>query len=175
MLVPGMCVTYTQQPSLFRVMNRILLTFVFIFFLAACDQTDPLDSPGPSSTDTSSTAFTTLSDRVTFLEKYMLFRRNYQALDFVIHYRNNGYGWGAGPSEWDIRIVAVVPADELALWTTGLEPVSPDDTSWLVEVPTKIDYSGVRQWYAKHSDITHGVLTGIDTEKSVVVYRSLHQ
>src|SRR3954451_19838714 len=72
---------------------------------------------GPASTRTVSSQFATVAERAKFLEKYVTFRRTYETLDFDVMYQNNGGGGGApGPSDWDVRLVATVPAAELGTW-----------------------------------------------------------
>ncbi len=66
------------------------------------------------STDTSSESFATVADRVEFLQRYVTFRRGYRDLGLHIVYHNGGGGRRPGPSECDIRVVAVVPPGELA-------------------------------------------------------------
>ena len=71
---------------------------------------------GPASTNTTSDALPSLAQRVEFLERYVTFRRQYQELGFHIVYHNNGGGGVPGPSDWDIRVVAVVPPEQLPQW-----------------------------------------------------------
>jgi hypothetical protein len=143
-------------------MRRALLSVVIVLLVAGCGQS------GPPSTNTSSKKFATLADKVTFLQKYVRFRHNYHQLDFAIQYSNNSGGLVPGPSEWDVRIVAVVPPGELGAWTSGLTPATSPDTGWLADVPTSIDHSAVTQWFKKG-----GVVVGVDKVNSVVVYRNL--
>jgi hypothetical protein len=110
----------------------------------------------------------TVAERVALLEKYVTFRRGYESLDFAIRYQNNGGGMVPGPSEWDIRVVAVVPASEMGAWIpAGVAARSDVDAAWVKEVPTGVDVSGVREWY-----VTGGVVVGVDRSKRVVVYRN---
>ena len=130
--------------------------------VAGCGQS------GPPSTNTSSARFATLAEKVAFLQEYVRFKRTYRQLDFAIRYTNNSGGMVPGPSEWDVRIVAVVPPSELGAWTSGLRPAPSPDTGWLAGAPTPIDHSGVTQWFHKG-----GLVVGVDKGKSVVVYRNL--
>ena len=143
-------------------MKLILLTVVVIILTSGCG------SSGPASTNMSSKSFSTLDDKVAFLQKYVRFKRHYHQLDFTVQYTNNSGGLVPGPNEWDVRIVAVVPADELTAWTSGLTPSSLPETGWLTEVPTVIDYSMVTKWFQKGN-----VVVGVDNLNSVVVYRNL--
>ncbi len=143
-------------------MKRTWIAAAIVLLVAGCGQS------GPPSTNTSSKKFATLADKVAFLQKFVRFKRNYRQLDFAIQYSNNSGGLVPGPSEWDVRIVAVVPPGELTAWTSGLTPATSPATGWLADVPTPIDHSAVTQWFQKG-----GVVVGVDKRNSVVVYRNL--
>lgn len=82
-------------------------------------------------------------------------------------YQNNGGGLVPGPSDWDIRLVAKVPASELQDWVpVGVSPSSAPDTAWLNTVPTPLDLSGLYEWYIDGKQVI-----GIDPDKRIVVYR----
>ena len=130
--------------------------------LSSCGQT------GPSTTSTKSIEFKTIEEKVEFLEKYVAFDRSYYSLDFDIFYRNGGNGLLPSPSEWDIKIVAVVPKDELEHWTAGLSPVQPFDIDWIKNIVAPINYTGFSQWYRKG-----GIEVVVDEQNSVIVYRNL--
>ena len=124
---------------------------------------------GPTTTDTSSESLPTLAERVEFLQRYVTFHRTYRELDFRIEYRDNSRGLVPGPSDWDIRLVAVVPPEELAAWVPpGVEPVRPTtaETSWLADVPGAERSAGITEWYGES-----GRMVGIDRARSVVAYR----
>lgn len=122
---------------------------------------------GPASTKATSAAYATVAERVKFLNEYVKFRRTYETLDFDIMYQNNGGGMVAGPSDWDVRLVATVPAAELQAWVpTGVNASTAPDAAWLKSVPTTLDLSGVSEWYIDGSRVV-----GIDRAKRIVVYR----
>ena len=122
---------------------------------------------GPPSTDTTSAKFGTVAERAKFLEQYVSFRRTYETLDFSILYRNNGGGLVPGPSDWNILLVATVPASELPAWIPAGVAASPNpDAAWLKSVPTSLDLSGVQEWYL---DGKRAV--GLDRAKRIVAYR----
>ena len=146
-------------------MKRILPLLSVTALVVGC--TGPASPSGPPSTQTSSSALATRAEKVAFLQKYVTFRRTYVKLDYQIRYHNNSGGAVPGPSDWDIRIVAQVPAAELVLWTSGLTAAGSADTGWLADVSTTIDYSGVSSWFQSGS-----IVVGVDEQKSVVVYRN---
>lgn len=122
---------------------------------------------GPASTDTSSDSLPSSEQRVEFLQRYVAFRRRYTDLGFHVVYHNNGSGMAPGPSDWDIRLVALVPPEEIAEWApTGVAAMPSTDTQWLVGVPGAARAAGIREWYRGP-----GLVVGIDRERSVVAYR----
>ena len=122
---------------------------------------------GPATTKTTSAAYATVAERTKFLNDYVTFRRTYETLDFDILYKNNGGGMAPGPSDWDVRLVATVPASELQAWVpTSVSASTAPDIAWLKSVPTTLNLSGVNGWY-----IDGGRLVGIDRTKRIVVYR----
>ena len=54
-----------------------------------------------------------LVDRIKLLEHYVTFRREYEQLEYDIFYQNNASGLIAGPPERDVRLIAVVPENEI--------------------------------------------------------------
>ena len=122
---------------------------------------------GPASTKTTSAAYATVAERTKFLKEYVTFRRTYETLDFDVMYQNNGGGMVPAPSDWDVRLVATVPASELQTWVpTGVNASSAPDVAWLKSVPTTLDLSGVSEWYIDGSRVV-----GIDRAQRIVVYR----
>jgi hypothetical protein len=137
-------------------MNRRVC--IVLLLVAGCG------SSGPSSTQTSSTPAQTLAEKIAFLERYATFRRTYEALDYRVDYRNGG---GMGPTEWDIRLVAKVPASQLSAWIpSGAKPSHPDQ-DWLKSVPNSGDLTGFTEWYTEA-----GRTIGIDRKQNLVAYRS---
>ena len=143
-------------------MRRVLLAFLATVALDGCG-----GKAEPASTDMSSDDLPTLEQRVEFLERYVTFRRTYSDLSFHVLYHNNGGGLVAGPSEWDIRLVAVIQPTELGGW------VPPDsaakattDVQWLADVPGSERAAKISEWYT-----APGLVVGIDRERSVVAYR----
>ncbi|MET0286743.1 MAG: hypothetical protein ABW352_19840 [Polyangiales bacterium] len=121
---------------------------------------------GPASTNTSSSAFATLPEKVAFLERYVTFRRHYLELEYGVFYRDNGGGLLPGPSEWDITIIARVPASELAAWHEGMKP-SETQPPELANLASALDTRGVDTWYQ-----ALGKYVGIDRAHVLVVYRA---
>ena len=140
--------------------TRVIIVAVTVL-LAGCNPS------GPATTKTTSAAFATVAERAKFLHRYVTFRRTYETLDFDISYHNNGGGMAPGPSDCDVRLVATVPSAELEAWVpAGANLAIAADTSWLKSVPTTLDLSGVREWYADGRR-----MVGIDRANRIVVYR----
>src|ERR1041385_4792124 len=122
---------------------------------------------GPATTNTNSSSIATLADRTKFLNEYVSFRRTYETLDFDIMYQNNGSGMVPAPSDWDVRLVATVPASELQAWIpSGVNASAAPKVGWLKSVPTRLDLSGVSEWYVDGKRVV-----GIDRAKRIVIYR----
>ena len=119
-------------------------------------------------TMTTSTDFSSLAQKITFLEQYVRFRRHYLQLDFFIAYHDNATGRLAAPSDWDIQIIARVPQHELEQWITDLQPMQKAPVViWLKRIPTKIDLTDLSEWFQQG-----GRVVGIDRKQQIVVYRN---
>ena len=117
-------------------------------------------------TNTESTAFATIAAKQEFLERYVKFRRNYEDLHYRLSFID-GSGMVPGPSEWNIRILATVPADEIDQWTNGLQPVGLPELDWVTDIPNApTDLSGFT-WYQDERKTV-----GINLNRRVVLYRS---
>ncbi len=125
---------------------------------------------GPATPASNSSQFATLEQKIDFLNRYVTFRRAYETLDFDIAYLNGSSSRVPGPSEWDVRLVATVPASELPAWIPqGKQPLAAlPDRQWLDSVPTSLDLSAVSEWYEDG-----GRTTGIDRQRRIIVYRNL--
>jgi len=116
-------------------------------------------------TNTLSGEFTTLAEKQEFLERYMKFRRSYDDLHYRLSYIDGGGGMVPGPTEWNVRILALVPAGELDEWIDGLSVTSDPELDWVSEIPNApTDLEGFR-WYEGDR-----VIVGIDRENRVVLY-----
>ena len=110
----------------------------------------------------------TLLTAIQFLENYVTFRRQYQKLDYEIMYQNNGGGMVPAPSDWDIRLIAVVPETEIEAWVpAGAEKKDDPSPAWLNDLPGTIEREGLTEWYRKS-----GTMVGVDRERFIVAYRS---
>jgi len=102
-----------------------------------------------------------------FWKKYVTFRRTYDTLEFDIHFLDGGNGRLPGPTEWDIRIFAKVPVEELPEWINGLNESSTRDVDWVSAIPAAPENLDGFQWYG---DAKKRV--GINEEEGTVLYRS---
>ncbi len=135
--------------------------FVASLLLAGCGKNQS------KTTETESSRFSSLEEKQGFLEKYVTFRRNYDDLDFWISFRDGGDGRVPAPTEWDVRIVAQVPTEELESWIEGLNEAEKGDQEWLDLVPqAPADLEGF-SWYKEGQRIV-----GLNREKRIVVYRN---
>jgi hypothetical protein len=121
---------------------------------------------GLPSTNTASSAFATLDEKVAFLERYVSFRRHYLELEYGVFYQNNAGGLVPGPSDWDISVIARVPPGELDGWTNGMKRVAGQPPE-LSSLASELDTSGVSEWYE-----AMGKVLGLDRTRAIVVYRA---
>lgn len=116
-------------------------------------------------TNTASTAFSTVAEKQQFLERYVKFRRSYEDLHFRLSFIDGDSGMVAGPSEWNIRLVATVPANEIDQWIDGLGAAKLPDLDWVPEIPNAptdlIDF----KWYQDDKRIV-----GVNRVNRIVLY-----
>ena len=133
--------------------------------LQACDNTRGLDT-----TETTSAQFKSLAEKVVFLETYVSFRRTYENSNLISVIYNNRGGMVPGPSDWNIRIIAKVPENELKDWTRDISITATPDLSWLSTLPTGIDYRGISMWYKDDYRII-----GVDEANGIIAYQNATQ
>lgn len=66
----------------------------------------------------SSSQFASLAERLVFVERYLTFRPSYEGfhLHFPAIYDDGNSGMISSPGEWNVRLMAVVPDDEIDQW-----------------------------------------------------------
>jgi hypothetical protein len=144
--------------------GKILVPLLIGAAFAGCSNTPS----GPASVTETSARRSELAGRVRFIENYVTFRRKYEKLEYDVMYQNNGGGMVPGPSEWDVRLIAVVPPADVDGWIP--KDVQKDDglaPQWLRDMPGSIKKDEVTQWYRKA-----GIEVGIDRAHSIVAYRN---
>jgi hypothetical protein len=144
------------------------LVLICILLIVSGCETDSSSSGPPTANETSETT-TALADRVKFIEQYVRFRREYEDLEYSVVYQNNGTGRGVpGPSDWDIRLVAIVPPEQIREWVPAdAVEATALEAEWLETTAKKIDVSSINQWY-----INGNTSIGIDRDNSIVAFRS---
>lgn len=147
-----------------RLQSRLTALFLIMATMTGCGGNKS------RTTDTNSAGFATVEEKKRFLEQYVNFRRTYDELEFDVAFTDGGDGFIPSPTEWDIRILAKVPANEMDAWTDGLAPAKDPDSGWLKEIPNAPDEFPAFVW------VTDGKrLVGYDRESRYVVYRSFSQ
>lgn len=120
---------------------------------------------GPETVVETSDSRVSLEDKITFLEQYVSFERTYEQLEYDVVYFNNS-GFPPGPSDWSIKVLAVVPTDELDSWVLpdaqGKEVPSPTIFS---SIPGDINTQEITEWFVDSQRIV-----GIDRANSIVFY-----
>ena len=135
----------------------LLFALLFTLPLAGCGK--------GKTTDTVSSKFTTLAEKQEFLERYVKFRRSYDDLHFALSYIDGGSGMVPGPTEWNVRVFAVVPAGEIDQWIDGLSVVSDPELDWISDIPKAPTDLSRYKWYEGDR-----VIVGIDRESRTVLY-----
>jgi hypothetical protein len=147
---------------------HILISILFACLagcLAGCASNS---QSGPQSISETSTVRPKLQDRINFIEQYVTFKRNYLKLEYEVQYHNNSSGIVPGPSDWDIKILAVVPPSEIAAWfPSNQSSISKQPPAWLTAMPGTISRAKVTEWYA-----TGGTEVGVDRNTSTIAYRN---
>jgi len=142
------------------------LSLILVVLLTGCSSST---RSGPKSISETSATRSELRDRVAFIEQYVKFRRTYLELEYDVEYHNNGGGLVPGPSDWDIKILAVVPDEEVDHWipsgATMTEELPP---TWLIAMPGTISTNNVTEWYSNG----HSLVVGVDRSSSTIVYRN---
>lgn len=136
---------------------RMLFTLVSVSILTGCGQ--------GKTTDTLSSEFMTLAERQEFLERYVMFRRSYEDLHFDLSYIDGASGMLPAPTEWDIRVFAIVPAGEMEQWIDGLSIASAPQFDWVLDIPNAPTDISSYTWYEGDR-----VIVGIDQENQSVLY-----
>lgn len=145
-------------------MFRTIIFFIVLPFLGSCG------GFGSKTTESDSTHFSTLAEKQAFLERYVTFRRHYDALNFAISYLEGGDGLIPGPTEWDVRLFALVPKESLDDWTSGLVSTQDSDLSWVSSIPNAPPKLNSFQWFSDGSRVV-----GINHEDRLVLYRNHKQ
>jgi hypothetical protein len=142
---------------------RSLLALIFVIFLGCSNVPS-----SPLSVQETSSARPQLADRIKFIENYVTFKRNYNKLEYDITYQNNGGGIVPGPSDWDIKLLAVIPAAEIVEWIpTNATRVNAQPPKWLIQMSGSIPITDMTEWYrTRNSEI------GIDRANSTIAFRS---
>ena len=143
-----------------------ILFLILVALLLGCS---PSSRTGPRSVSESSVARPRLQDRIAFVEQYITFRRTYVDLEYDIEYQNNGTGLVPGPSDWDIKILAVIPADEIDEWIpAGAKKTDKTPPPWLNAMAGNIQTANVTEWYTRGKS----VVIGVDRNASIIAYRN---
>jgi len=141
-------------------LQRVCIVIIGMFSVAC-------GGPKSKATKSDSRTFTSLADKKEFVERYVKFKRTYDNLDFRIDYRDGGDGGLPSPSEWDIRLVATVPPDEIEAWIAGIPITKEAETDWVSGIANAPTELSAFEW---HLDKNRTV--GIDRARRIVLYRN---
>lgn len=144
---------------------KIFIILIASIMMFSCDSVDTSKTAKITSSN-----FSSLDKKILTLEKYVYFRRSYNSLDFSIDYHDNSTGFLTAPSDWDIRIIAIVPKNEINHWVSGLTlSTKPTNTAWLHGIPSNINYQSITEWYEQYGQ----EWVGVDRVNGIVVYRNV--
>ena len=142
--------------------QKLKLTVILCLLMLGCSR-----QSGPPSTSSTYTPSQSLKQRIDFVEKYVAFRREYEELEYAIDFQNNS-GFVPAPSDWDVKIIAKVPAATVGEWIKNSQTIPYGKWNWHTTTATNIDTSGINAWYTAGSSIT----IGVDRANSVIAYRN---
>jgi hypothetical protein len=144
----------------------ILLFSLFLFSLGSGCQKS-------LTTDTPSSQFSSSAQKIAFLSRYAKLPSTPTDVEYQIHYQDNSGGMVPGPSDSDIKLVALVKAEDIPLWTNGFKevPSSETDFAWTDEILPKES-----RWAAKGEAKYYRKSTGngelaVFSESGLVFYR----
>lgn len=95
----------------------------------------------------------------------MRFRRSYDDLHFRLSYVDGGSGLVPGPTEWNVRVLAVVPKGEIDQWIDGLNTATDPELGWVSDIPNSPTDLSYYKWYEGDR-----MIVGIDRERRTVLY-----
>ena len=109
----------------------LCLAAVIIFILWQTKASDTEKSQDKT-TDKWSVEFSDAEEKLNFLAEYLNMPSEIIDAEYHIVYHDNSQGLVPGPSDWDIRAALKINPDNIALWTEGFEPASPEeiDFAW---------------------------------------------
>jgi hypothetical protein len=156
-------------------MRALAVTFgflVLVTFGTGCARRE-------KTTHTTSAAVSGLAEKKAFLERFVTFRRHYEALDYKIDF-DDETTLAPGPSTTacDVRIYAKIPSEEAFQWIDGLEadPAAPtaERLAWTKDVPSAPASTEGYAWYRDKpgpSKGEEGKMVGLSKDRSEVLYR----
>ncbi|MEM8778675.1 MAG: hypothetical protein AAGF26_07365 [Cyanobacteria bacterium P01_G01_bin.49] len=147
---------------------QIFHSLLLVILLTGCFPSFSNTQSRPKTVSETSSNRSKLQDRITFIEQYVTFTRTYLKLEYSVVYHNNSVGVVPGPSDWDIRILAVVPASKIDQWIpTGALRTDQEQPKWLTTIPGSLSTNKITEWYIKGNSVI-----GIDRKTSTVAYRN---
>jgi hypothetical protein len=113
---------------------KYLLLFIFLCLPAYAQR---LTAPEAldRTTDTLSSSFTTVKERLEFLDRYLNFPSQPVDAQYHLIYFDNSVGFPPGPSDWDIKVVVWLEPKDTPLWLKNMTKVATfDDFDWVLKL-----------------------------------------
>jgi len=140
-----------------------ILLLLFALALSNCGNGDG------RTTDTLSSEFDSVAEKQAFLERYVEFRHRYIELDYRVAFLDGSSGRLPGPTEWNLRIFATIPPEEVDLWVDGLNrSANTPALGWISEIPNALSDLNEFDWYEGSRRVV-----GVDLKLGRVLYWNL--
>lgn len=140
--------------------EKLLASILTLVIIPASYALDELPNQGSSSSSNKH-----LNTKIKVFEQFVSFRRAYKKMNLYVSFRRTTASEKAGYVEGFVLIVAVIPQEEISLWSEGMESIAMPELSWLYKRNGRIDYSHITKWYRRNT-----VVVGIDRVNSIIVY-----
>lgn len=112
--------------------GTVVLGIVVCFALLSIFRLREPGTTANKSTDTLSAEFDSDTEKIAFLDQYLVLHSAVEAAEFHIVYHDNSTGFVPGPSDWNIQAVLKVAPADVSRWTDGRQLVATDsvDLAW---------------------------------------------
>lgn len=112
-------------------------------------------------TNTHSSSFQKIEEKIDFLNKYINIESSYAELDYHIIYHDNSAGLVPGPSDWNIMIKATIKPLDIQNWVKDAQKIKHPNFHF-----SNINYDpDSYQWYRRGEAII-----GVDYNNNEIVY-----
>ena len=141
---------------------------LLLFTVGCDDNSESAATSSPYIVAETSASIPELADHIKLLEIIVTIRRSYDDLEYKLTVKDNSGGRVRGPTDWDVRIIARVPPDELGDWAiAGGRDDAMTTPDWIADTAGAIDVSSITESYSES-----GRKIGIDRINNVIAYQA---